>query len=198
MLTTSSTTSKKTQQRRKNITNTSSTITTKKGTAADSTPSPHSIQTLLAQFEQWIVSGKKIDKTEKGNSLSQFETNAKEYGLNGEQLVQLMGIVVADKLDEMSTKRLIKCLYPRTTVPFDCILSIVGYMAHKKNHSRQQSLLRWIILVSELVQDTKRLRSLYSVFFHYLGHDLFRPYVCQILSLLTTQDQIKPFRIRHL
>lgn len=83
----------------------------------------------------------------------------------------LYSVVHSNSLDQGSRIKIIKSLYPNSRVTSDqiCIVvSSLGPGSLKPSLSIQDSLLRWIILVHEFLEEPSILSSLYSIFFNML------------------------------
>lgn len=74
-------------------------------------------------------------------------------------------------LDRGSCLKIVKSLYPATKVSSDQICVVVSSMgqgSQKASLSLQESLLKWIIMIHELLEEPSILSGLYSVFFNML------------------------------
>lgn len=72
------------------------------------------------------------------------------------------------ELDQTSVTTLIKNLYPAQQVPGDVIVTIVAALGQgkgKPSPGTQDSLVKWLVLVHEIVEDTNIMSRLYGVLF---------------------------------
>ncbi|KAI8943575.1 hypothetical protein NX059_001571 [Plenodomus lindquistii] len=128
--------------------------------------------------------------------------HALDHGLDEEPLrdvVQLVSVKTA--LDQSSVTTLIKNLYPAQHVPKDVIVTVVGALGQGKGKptlGTQDSLVKWLILVHEIIQGSNVLSRLYSVLFGMLDMISIRTSLCYLLSLITRRKHVKPFRIQQL
>ena len=64
--------------------------------------------------------------------------------------------------------------------------------------SSQQLLLKWLIMVYDVLEDLSVLSSLYSVFFNLLDMSGLRADLCPLLALVTRRKHVRPFRVQML
>lgn len=97
---------------------------------------------------------------------------AYQSGLSILSLKATLEIVIRSKtLSQSNRTMLIKSLYPAGEVPSRLICTVaasLGQGKQKLSVSLQQSLLKWIILVYEVLEDPSVLSRLYSVLFDML------------------------------
>lgn len=124
-----------------------------------------------------------------------------------------------NELDQSSLGNLIRNLYPATRVPDIVAIKVVGGLGHgrmKPSYSVQAALLKWLIMVYDVLEDQKIFSQLYSVLFNlldtsalryssiirkclFLKADLsLRPQLCHVLSLITRRKHVRLFRIQAL
>ncbi|KAK0100090.1 hypothetical protein ONS95_013098 [Cadophora gregata] len=123
-------------------------------------------------------------------------------GLSNASLEQLVDIITRpNELDQSSLGNLIRNLYPATRVPNIIVIKIVGGLGHgrlKPSYSAQAALLKWLIMVYDVLEDQRVLSQLYSVLFNLLDTSTLRPQLCHVLSLITRRKHVRPFRIQAL
>ncbi|KAG0281418.1 hypothetical protein BGZ95_003818 [Linnemannia exigua] len=107
-------------------------------------------------------------------SLTSLDPIVRHFGLAPEQLTQALDIVLACKLDDTTSRRIIKLLLPRHSVPEMCAIKILGALGKKLSFSIQASLLKWTILVYDIFDSRTKLQQLYGVAFHYLPYETLR------------------------
>lgn len=79
---------------------------------------------------------------------------------------------VKTNLDQTSVTTLIKNLYPEQRVPSDVIVTVVGALGQGKGKpslGTQESFVKWLTAVHEIIEDGKVLSRLYGVLFGMLG-----------------------------
>ncbi|KAH7393204.1 Mis6-domain-containing protein [Cadophora sp. MPI-SDFR-AT-0126] len=127
---------------------------------------------------------------------------AYEDGLSNSSLEQLVDIITRpNELDQSSLGNLIRNLYPATRVPDLVVIKVVGGLGHgrlKPSYSAQAALLKWLIMVYDVLEDQRVLSQLYSVLFNMLDTSTLRPQLCHVLSLITRRKHVRPFRIQVL
>jgi centromere protein I len=97
---------------------------------------------------------------------------AYQNGISTLALVSLVNLITSpDLLDQASRAALIKGLYPAGKVPSDVVCTIVSSLGQgqpKPSPSTQNLLLRWLVLVYEVLEDPATLVKLYNVLFNLL------------------------------
>ncbi|KAH6642376.1 Mis6-domain-containing protein [Boeremia exigua] len=123
-------------------------------------------------------------------------------GLDEEALETVVHIATRkSELDQTSVTTLIKNLYPAQQVAGDVIVTIVAALGQgkgKPSPATQDSLVRWLVLVHEIIEDANILSRLYGVLFGMLDTISIRTSLCHLLSLITRRKHVKPFRIQQL
>lgn len=122
------------------------------------------------------------------------------------------------ELDQTSVTSLIKNLYPAQRVAGDVIVTVVAALGQgkgKPSPSTQDSLVKWLTSVHDVIEDANVLSRLYGVLFGMLDMisircgftmrssipgraNLSRTSMCHLLSLITRRKHVKPFRIQQL
>ncbi|KAH7392890.1 Mis6-domain-containing protein [Pyrenochaeta sp. MPI-SDFR-AT-0127] len=128
--------------------------------------------------------------------------HALEHGLDEDALRSVVQLAsVKTSLDQTSVTTLIRNLYPAQRVPGDLVVTIVGALGQgqgKPSPSTQDSLVKWLTTVHEIIDDAHVLSRLYCVFFGMLDMISIRTSLCHLLSLITRRQHVKPFRIQQL
>ncbi|PKC65247.1 Mis6-domain-containing protein [Rhizophagus irregularis] len=166
---------------------------------------PHSertnVEMLINEKIQYIAqnaSVKDVKKNEK-NQIVELVKLVSENGLEVAQLAAVLNILFVGKLECVDIKRLVKILLPRANVPNFLIIKVLSNLGNKGlNYNVQALLLRWIIIVYNVIEDHSQLIKFYGVIFHYMEYDTLRPFLCHILYLMTRREHVKPYRIRKL
>lgn len=128
--------------------------------------------------------------------------DAYEYGIPPGILERIIdAITKPNHLDQASVTSLIKNLYPTEKVSPNVVTKIICSLGPSKSKppaATQALLLRWLILVYEVLEDPSHLSKLYAVLFNYLDMISLRRPLCHILSLITRRKHVKSFRIQTL
>lgn len=99
-------------------------------------------------------------------------SRAYEEGLSNASLEKLIDIItLPNELDQGSIGTLIKNLYPTGKVSDAIIIKVVGSLGHgsaKPAYAAQAALLKWIILVFDVLENQKILSQIYAVLFNLL------------------------------
>ncbi|KAH4069112.1 hypothetical protein HBI88_061990 [Parastagonospora nodorum] len=126
-----------------------------------------------------------------------FEDGLEEDALRA--VVQL--VCVKTHLDQTTVTTLVKNLYPTHRVPADVIVTIVGALGQgkgKPSPGTQDSLVKWLRSIHEIIEDPNVLSRLYGVLFGMLDMISIRTSLCHLLSLITRRKHVKPFRIQQI
>ncbi len=143
---------------------------------------------------------------------------AHRNGLPASALRQLLDMVTQpSSFDEAILVRLIESLYPVSRVPADLVCTIVSALGHgkwKPSPALQNALLKWLIMIYDVLEDTATLSSLYSVLFNMLDMPSIRlvlqcqrssnianhvrANLCYVLAIITRRKHVKPYRVQVL
>ena len=97
---------------------------------------------------------------------------ARQHGLSGQSLASVIDIITQpDSLDASLLDRLLRDLYPAQGVPDIVVVKVVGSLgqgALKPLPSLQAGLLKWLILVYDVIDNPNILSSLYGTLFNLL------------------------------
>ncbi|KAG9249192.1 Mis6 domain protein [Calycina marina] len=97
---------------------------------------------------------------------------AYQHGLQNASLDKLVDIVtLSNQLDQGSKGNLIKNLYPASKVPDAIVVKAVGSLGHgqtKASYSTQAALLKWLVMVHDVLENQLMLSRFYSVLFNLL------------------------------
>ncbi|KAI1517351.1 mis6 domain-containing protein [Pyrenophora tritici-repentis] len=127
---------------------------------------------------------------------------ALEQGLDQDALREVVQLAsVKTLLDQTTITTLVKNLYPSQRIPSDVVITVVGALGQgkgKPSSGTQDSLVKWLITVHEIIEDPNVLSRLYGVLFGMLDMISIRTSLCHLLSLITRRKHVKPFRIQQL
>ncbi|KAF8851133.1 Mis6-domain-containing protein [Acephala macrosclerotiorum] len=125
---------------------------------------------------------------------------AHEDGLQIRELNKLIDIItLPNELDQGSLGNLISNLYPVSKISDSTVVKVIGSLGHgrfKPSYAAQAGLLRWLVLVYDVLDNPRILSQLYSIVFNLLDTAAIRPQVCHVLSLITRRKHVRPFRIQ--
>ncbi|KAK1912160.1 hypothetical protein P3342_009759 [Pyrenophora teres f. teres] len=127
---------------------------------------------------------------------------ALEDGLDQDALSEVVQLAsVKTLLDQTTITTLIKNLYPAQKIPGHVVITVVGALGQgkgKPSPGTQDSLVKWLMTVHEIIEDPNVLSRLYGVLFGMLDMISIRTSLCHLLSLITRRKHVKPFRIQQL
>jgi centromere protein I len=87
-------------------------------------------------------------------------------------LDELVDIIrLPNELDQASIANIIRNLYPATKVSNDTVIKVVGSLGHGQSRAAfpvQTMLLKWLVMVHDVLEDQKILSQLYSFLFNLL------------------------------
>jgi centromere protein I len=99
-------------------------------------------------------------------------TRAYDNGLSPEALNELVDIItLPNELDQASIASIIKNLYPANKVSDITVIKVVGSLGHgqsKPGFPAQAALLKWLVMVYDVLENQKVFSQLYSVLFNLL------------------------------
>ncbi|KAK2157536.1 hypothetical protein LSH36_189g04025 [Paralvinella palmiformis] len=157
----------------------------------------------LAEAVQYLTSCKSRPKiqgnVELQNSLNKIDCVATETGLPAEDITTLVSVAANGTFPEAICSRLIRNLIPATVVPSEAVIRAISWMSTNIPSSKIQGLLvRWIILIYNMLDTLNDLHALYGVLFYFLENEVMCRSVCHLLYLLTRKEDVKLFRVRLL
>ncbi|KAL4803310.1 Mis6-domain-containing protein [Aspergillus unguis] len=139
------------------------------------------------------------DAGQLGKRIAEF---AYESGIPHAALERLLRILTrGNHLDQGTITTLIKNLYPSERIASKLVTQVVcclGPTKNKPSPATQALLLRWLIMVYDILEDRSHLSKLYAVLFNHLDMISLRKPLCHILSFITRRKHVKPFRIQAL
>ncbi|PKY44091.1 Mis6-domain-containing protein [Rhizophagus irregularis] len=158
---------------------------------------PHSertnVEMLINEKIQYIAQNASVKDVKKNvkNQIVELVKLVSENGLEVAQLAAVLNILFVGKLECVDIKRLVKILLPRANVPNFLIIKVLSNLGNKGlNYNVQALLLRWIIIVYNVIEDHSQLIKFYGVIFHYMEYDTLRPFLCHILYLMTRREHL--------
>jgi centromere protein I len=107
--------------------------------------------------------------------------------LSNTSLERLIDIItLPNELDQASVNNLIKNLYPAAKVSNSTVTKVVGSLGHgrsKPSYSSQAALLKWLVMVYNVLEDTKFMSQLYAILFNLLDTSAIRCLLSYLLVL---------------
>ena len=104
--------------------------------------------------------------------VEKIAARAYEEGLAGPILEKLLDVVTfRSHLDQASINTLVKNLYPASKVSDTIVIKVIGTLGHgqaKPGYNVQAALLKWLIMVYDVLENPKVLSQLYSLLFNLL------------------------------
>lgn len=99
-------------------------------------------------------------------------SRAYDDGLSNPSLDKLIDILTQpNELDQGTLGSLIKNLYPASKVPNAIIIKVVGSLGHgraKPSYATQVALLKWLVMVYDVLENQKVLSHFYGILFNLL------------------------------
>ncbi|KAI9718886.1 MAG: hypothetical protein M1812_003770 [Candelaria pacifica] len=160
------------------------------------------MQNALAEIQEASVTPAKQRKSKLADPIRVLCEYAFKEGLPAESLNKIIDIITTrNHLNQASITSIVKNLYPAAKVSSDAIVLVIGGLGQgmtKPSLPTQASLLKWLIMVYEVLEDSEVLSKLYGVMFNMLDMISLRASLCHLLSLVTRRKHVKPFRIQAL
>lgn len=104
--------------------------------------------------------------------MEQVCTEAYQNGLQSASLDRLVDIItLPNEVDQSSLGNLIKNLYPASKVADAIVVKVVGSLGHgraKPSYSTQVALLKWLVMVYDVLENHMILSRLYGILFNLL------------------------------
>jgi centromere protein I len=104
--------------------------------------------------------------------------------LSSDLLEELIDIItLPNELDQASIGAIVRNLYPATKVPDECVVRVVGSLGHGQAKARlsvQSGLLKWLIMVYDVLENRGILSQLYSLLFNLLDTTTIRLGLCVV------------------
>nr|CAB3229780.1 centromere protein I-like [Phallusia mammillata] len=145
----------------------------------------------------------KLDSSQKNETLLEtvksLRNTAGETGLSASQITSLCKIGTSGKFNSVVSGQIIKSLIPRENVPEEAALLILSKLcADAQSLKVQHLLLKWLVLVFDLIATKSKIHSLYSIIFHFIESEILCPTVCHLLFMLTRKCDVTHYRISKL
>ncbi|KAE8447373.1 hypothetical protein EG329_010787 [Mollisiaceae sp. DMI_Dod_QoI] len=138
-------------------------------------PSPRrvdSMEDLLVDLERASKTPAKQRPIKVSGLIDILCSKAYEDGLVVGELDKLVDIVtLPNQLDQGSLGNLIRHLYPVSKVPDSIAAKVIGSLGHgrfKPSYTAQAGLLKWLVMVYDILENPRILSQLYSVIFNLL------------------------------
>lgn len=104
--------------------------------------------------------------------LDKVATRAYEEGLTEDLLDELVDIItLPNELDQASVAIIIRNLYPANKISDEVVVKVVGSLGHGKAKAAfpaQAALLKWLVMVYDVLENPRILSQLYSLLFNLL------------------------------
>ncbi|KAI0998972.1 hypothetical protein K3495_g9228 [Podosphaera aphanis] len=123
-------------------------------------------------------------------------------GLSENALDKIIDLItLPNGLDQSKKGALIRNLYPNGKVPNNIVFKVVCGLGHgqlKPSYTMQSMLLKWLIMIFDIIEDKNALSQVYSVLFNLLDTASLRPQLCHLLAMVTRRKHIRPYRVQQL
>ncbi|CAG8955260.1 hypothetical protein HYFRA_00011242 [Hymenoscyphus fraxineus] len=167
-----------------------------------SAPPDDEIEELLEDLEHAAKTPAKQRVSKIASKVERTCAKAYEEGLSNASLERVVDLItLPNELDQASINKLIKNLYPATKIPSAIAIKVVAALGHgrtKPSYSSQAAMLKWLVMVYNVLDNPKVLSQLYSVLFNLLDTAAIRPQLCHVLSLITRRKHVRRYRIQIL
>lgn len=128
--------------------------------------------------------------------------HAERHGLSDSALSRLLDVLTShNSLNQTSRNTIVNALFPSGAITTETVFTVANSLGRGKQKapvSTQQLLIKWLVLVYDLIEKPAVLSGLYSVFFNLLDMINLRANLCHLLARITRRKHVKPFRIEML
>ncbi|KAH8683370.1 Mis6-domain-containing protein [Tricladium varicosporioides] len=164
--------------------------------------SNHAVEELLDDLEYAAKTPAKQRVAKISVQVDKFCSAAFEDGLSSVSLNRVIDIItLPNELDQASINNLIKNIYPSSKIPDPIVIKVISSLGHgryKPSYSAQAALVKWLVMVYDVLENQKILSQVYPILFNLLDTVAVRPPLCHILSLITRRKHVRPYRIQIL
>uniref|UniRef100_S4RYS4 Centromere protein I n=1 Tax=Petromyzon marinus TaxID=7757 RepID=S4RYS4_PETMA len=131
--------------------------------------------------------------------LTIVEAAARRHGLDPHDLQELLIMALSSKFSLAVKLKMVKCLIPSSVVLGSTPAIIISWMCTLSSTNNVQAwLLRWLVMVFDLIEEKETLHLLYGMIFNYVRYEKLSSYACHLLYLLTRREDVKLFRVQLL
>ncbi|TVY49879.1 Inner kinetochore subunit [Lachnellula occidentalis] len=161
-----------------------------------------SISELLTDLENGAKVPAKKRAIKIAGRVDKVCSKAYEEGFPSASLSRVIDIItLPNELDQASINSLIRNLYPASKVSDSIVTRVVASLGHgraKPSYNAQAALLKWLVMVYDVLENRKILSQLYAILFNLLDTIAIRSQLCHVLSLITRRKHVRPYRIQIL
>lgn len=142
-------------------------------------------------------------RTEKiSRTAETFGAKAYEDGLSPGAIDEIIDLItLPNELDQATIAALVKNLFPSSRVAYKTAIKVIGALGHGQSRASftvQSLLLKWLVMVHDVLESQKLMSQAYSFLFNLLDTIAIRAPLCHLLSLITRRRHVRPFRIQML
>ncbi|CUS11905.1 unnamed protein product [Tuber aestivum] len=161
------------------------------------------VESLIDQLRGAASIRNSLSKNRIAGVIGSISQHSTVCGLANDSLEALIDVLATSPcyLDQSSVGSIFKILFPRRKVSENVVVKVVGSLGQgqsKPSPATQALLLRWLVMVYDVLESYDVLSQLYGVLFNLLDMITLRGHLCHILSSLTRRRHVKPFRIQAL
>jgi centromere protein I len=132
----------------------------------------HSRTSTYLTFPSEAQQPAKLRTTPISETIESVTRRASRIGLSSAMLDALVDLIsLPNKLDQSSSSRVVRSLFPAAKVHDDCVyraLGCLGLGQHRPGLGVQVELLRWIVLVLDVLENPAVLGRMYGFLFNLL------------------------------
>ncbi|XP_051902467.1 centromere protein I [Hippocampus zosterae] len=120
-------------------------------------------------------------------------------GLPPDAISVMLEFAMSLRMGTSLCPRVLKCLIPATVVPQDAVVRAVAWLGVSKIPiSTQVLFVKWVLTVFDMIDAKDQLRAIYGFIFSFVTEENLCPFICHLLYLLTTKQNVRVFRVRKL
>ncbi|XP_077434075.1 centromere protein I [Vanacampus margaritifer] len=128
-----------------------------------------------------------------------LERAAYAQGLPPDAISVMLEFAMSLRMGASLCPRVLKFLIPATVVPQEAVVRAVAWLCCSNIPTNTQLLfIKWVLTVFDMIDAKDQLRAVYGFIFSFVTDEKLCPFVCHLLYLLTTKQNVRVFRVRKL
>ncbi|XP_061643984.1 centromere protein I [Phyllopteryx taeniolatus] len=132
-------------------------------------------------------------------NLVAVEQVAYAKGLPPDAISVMLEFAMSLRMGTSMCPRVLKCLIPATVVPQDAVVRAIAWLGVSKIPINTQVLfIKWVLTIFDMIDAKDQLRAVYGFIFSFVTEENLCPFICHLLYLLTTKQNVRVFRVRKL
>ncbi|XP_077387527.1 centromere protein I isoform X2 [Festucalex cinctus] len=132
-------------------------------------------------------------------NLAVVERAAYTQGLPPDAITVMLAFAMRVRVGTNLFPRVLKFLIPGTVVPQEAVVRAAAWLCSTNIPTNTQLFfIKWVLTVFDMIDAKDQLRAIYGFIFSFVTDEKLCPFVCHLLYLLTTKQNVRVFRVRKL